>query len=85
MVPVHTCSTTYRCTKKCLINLCFNLCAAIARFCEAILDFLADDQRAKDATIKEEDFEGEVFAAFEQLFNVWLLSKEKKVVIFNDD
>jgi len=49
---------------------------AIARFCEAILDFLADEQRAVAAKIRTEDFEGQVFSAYEQLFNVWLQSKE---------
>ena len=50
--------------------------AAIARFCEAILDFLADEQHAVVAKIRTEDFEGQVFSAYEQLFNVWLQSKE---------
>ncbi|KAL5467301.1 hypothetical protein EMCRGX_G031509 [Ephydatia muelleri] len=53
----------------------------IARFCEAIIDFLADEQRARGANISAEQFSGEVFSAYEQLFNVWLQSKEAKVRI----
>ena len=55
------------------------LIQAIARFCEAIIDFLADEQRAREASITAEQFHGEVFAAYEQLFNIWLQSKEAKV------
>ncbi len=65
---------------SCYFIVClFSLPAAIARFSEAILDFLADKQAAAEAHLREEDFDGEVYAAYEQLFNVWLLSKESKV------
>ena len=50
--------------------------AAIARFCEAILEFLADEHRAAEAKIRAADFEGQIYSAYEQLFNVWLQSKE---------
>ena len=32
--------------------------------------------------IREEDFEGEVYSAYEQLLSVWLQSKESKVPIY---
>lgn len=52
---------------------------AIARFCEAILDFLADEHRASSSGITGEQFEGEVFSAYDTLFNVWMLSKDARL------
>ena len=52
---------------------------AIGRFCEAIIDFLADEQRATSSGITASQFEGEVFSAYDTLFNVWLLSKDARV------
>ena len=53
--------------------------AAIARFCEAILDYLADEERVSTGHVQANQFEGQIFSAYDQLFNVWLLSKESKV------
>ena len=55
------------------------LFSAIARFCEAIGDYLADEQRAAASGITSTQFEGEVFSAYDQLFNLWLGSKEARV------
>lgn len=52
---------------------------AIARFCEAIIDFLADEQRAESSGITPAQFEGEVYSAYDTLFNVWLLAKDARV------
>ena len=52
---------------------------AFARFSEAILDYLADEQRAASGKIQFSQFEGHIFSSFDQLFNVWLLSKESRV------
>lgn len=57
------------------------LSVATSRFCEAILDFLADHKRASEAHIREEDFEGEAYSIYELFSTVWLQSKEAKVNI----
>ena len=67
------CDNTVMSSPPCCAN------TAIARFCEAIIDFLADEQLVREANITAEQFHGEVFAAYEQLFNIWLQSKEAKV------
>ena len=61
------------------VNVLFDICAAFARFSEAILDYLADDQRASSGQIHSSQFEGHISSAFDQLFNVWLPSKESRV------
>ena len=55
------------------------LSLATSRFCEAILDFLADQKRASEANIRAEDFEGEAYSIYELFSTVWLQSKEAKV------
>jgi hypothetical protein len=52
---------------------------AFARFSEAILDYLADEQRANSGKVQFSQFEGHIFSSFDQLFNVWLLSKESRL------
>lgn len=52
---------------------------AIARFSEAIIDYLADEKRATESGISAMQFEGEIFSAYEHLFNIWLMSKEPRV------
>ena len=54
-------------------------CIAFARFSEAILDYLADEQRASSGQVQFSHFEGHIFSSFDQLFNVWLPSKESRV------
>lgn len=56
-----------------------SILVAIARFCEAIIDYLADEQRASSGQVQASQFEGQIFSTFEHLFNVWLVSKEAKV------
>ncbi|XP_011410499.2 PREDICTED: maestro heat-like repeat-containing protein family member 1 [Amphimedon queenslandica] len=52
---------------------------AFARFCEAIIDYVADEQRAEASGINFQQFEGEVFSAYDTFFNVWLLSKDARL------
>ena len=54
---------------------------ATSRFCEAILEFLADQKRASGANIRAEDFEGEAYSIYELFSTVWLQSKEAKVPV----
>ena len=66
----------------CLLSNLPTLCllpSAIARFCEAIIDYLADEQRSSASGITASQFEGEVFSAYDTLFNVWMLSKDARV------
>lgn len=57
-----------------------SLSLATSRFCEAILDFLADQKRASEANIRAADFEGEAYSIYELFSTVWLQSKEAKVI-----
>lgn len=53
---------------------------AVARLCESIVDFYADKQRATKAELTIEDYAGEVYSAYDILFNNWLkTSKESRV------
>ena len=53
---------------------------AIARLCESIVDFYADEQRGSKAELNIEDYAGEVYSAYDILFNNWLkTSKETRV------
>lgn len=57
----------------------WSLAAATARFGEAIVDFLADEERAASKGIRTEDFEGEAYSIYELFSTLWLQSKEAKV------
>ena len=53
---------------------------AFARLCESIIDFYADEQRASKSELAIEDYAGEVYSAYDILFNNWLkTSKESRV------
>ena len=52
---------------------------AFARFGDAILNYIANIDRASDKTITIARFSQSMYSAFEVLFNVWLNSKEVKV------
>ena len=52
---------------------------AISKFSEAIIDYIANIDKAPDPTVKKEMFSSEIFAAYDVIFNVWLQSKEVKV------
>ncbi|XP_019641769.1 PREDICTED: maestro heat-like repeat-containing protein family member 1 isoform X1 [Branchiostoma belcheri] len=52
---------------------------AIGKFSEAILDYVANIDKAPDPTVKKEMFSGEIYSAYETFFKVWLQSKEPKL------
>ena len=61
-------------------NFILILVTAIARLCESIIDFYADKQRAGKAELSIEDYAGEIYSAYDILFNNWLrTSKETRV------
>ena len=53
----------------------------MGKFCDAILDYLANLDKATDKNITAEMYYGEMYSAFDVMFNVWLLTKESKVCI----
>ena len=70
-VFVHT--TSFSC--------CYNIfsVAALAKFCEAIIYYIANIDKAPDPSVTKAAFATEFDAAFEILFNVWISTKEPKV------
>lgn len=60
-------------------NMKWVFSSAIAKFSEAIIDYIANIDKAPDPTVKKEMFSPEIFAAYDVLFNVWLQSKEVKL------
>ena len=58
----------------------YEICAsAVSKFCEAIVEYMANISSAPDPSVKIEYFSGEVSSAWEIFFSVWLTSKEAKV------
>ena len=55
---------------------------AISKFSEAVIDYIANIDKAPDPTVKKEMFSSEIFAAYDVIFNVWLQSKEVKVTVW---
>lgn len=43
------------------------------------MDYVANPEKAPDPSVKKDFFSGEVDAAYDVLFNIWLQSKEPKV------
>lgn len=58
---------------------------AIARLCESIIDFYADKQRANKAELNIEDYAGEVYSAYDILFNNWLKTSRESRVSWNTE
>ena len=52
---------------------------AISKFSEAIIDYIANIDKAPDPSVKKEMFSSEIFSAYDVIFNVWIQSKEMKV------
>ena len=62
-------------------TILYHFCViAVSKFCEAIVEYMANISSAPDPNIQIEFFYGEVCSAWEIFFNVWLSSKEAKVV-----
>lgn len=51
----------------------------VAKFCESIIEYVANIERAPDRSVQKEAFSDQVAAIFDVIFNVWLQSKEPKV------
>lgn len=52
---------------------------ALARFCEAILEYLTNSGNEVDSSITKDAYSTEICSAFDILFNNWLPSRELKV------
>ncbi|XP_013777980.1 maestro heat-like repeat-containing protein family member 1 [Limulus polyphemus] len=52
---------------------------ALARFSEAILEYLANLEKAPDKSVRKEVFASEIGNAYDVLFSVWLHARELKV------
>jgi len=66
------CYYTYNSVAFCVV--------AVSKFCEAIVEYMANITSAPDPNIQIEFFYGEVYSAWEIFFSVWLGSKEAKVL-----
>ncbi|MEQ2212227.1 hypothetical protein XENOCAPTIV_027733 [Xenoophorus captivus] len=53
--------------------------AALCHFSDSILEYLANLDKAPDPTVRKDTFSGEIYAAFDILFNNWLQSREHKL------
>ena len=53
--------------------------SGIGCFSEAILDYCANIENAPYPDITKDRFFGEIYSAYEIMFNVWLQTKEPKV------
>ncbi|KAL3859489.1 hypothetical protein ACJMK2_009708 [Sinanodonta woodiana] len=60
-------------------NMKWVFSTALSKFCEAVIDYIANIDKAPDPTVKKEIFSSEILAAYDILFNVWLQSKEEKL------
>lgn len=60
-------------------NMKWVFSSALYRFSESILEYLANLDKAPDPTVRKDTFSGEIFAAYDILFNSWLQSREPKL------
>lgn len=51
----------------------------MSKFCESILEYIANAEKAPDPTVKKEAFVSEISSAYDVLFTNWLPSREAKV------
>ena len=51
----------------------------LARFCESIVDYVANAENAPYPDISVDRFYGEISSAYDILFNVWIKANESKV------
>ncbi|KAM9306021.1 maestro heat-like repeat-containing protein family member 1, partial [Gastrophryne carolinensis] len=54
-------------------------CVALQHFSESIQEYLANLDKAPDPTVRKDTFSGEIFSAYDVLFNNWLQNRESKV------
>lgn len=60
-------------------NMRWVFCNVLQHFSEAILEYIANIEKAPDPTVSKVMFAREISAAYDILFNVWLQSKEAKL------
>uniref|UniRef100_A0A3B5BK37 Maestro heat like repeat family member 1 n=1 Tax=Stegastes partitus TaxID=144197 RepID=A0A3B5BK37_9TELE len=60
-------------------NMKWVFSSALCHFSESILEYLANLDKAPDPTVRKDTFSGEIYAAFDILFNNWLQSREPKL------
>ncbi|KAK2550462.1 Maestro heat-like repeat-containing protein family member 1 [Acropora cervicornis] len=60
-------------------NLRWVIANCIARFCESIIEYVANAENAPYPDITFERFHGEISACYDVLFSVWIRSSEAKV------
>lgn len=51
----------------------------LARFCESIVDYVANAENSPYPDITMDRFYGEISSAYDVLFNVWIKANEPKV------
>ncbi|KAM4029121.1 maestro heat-like repeat-containing protein family member 1 isoform 2-T2 [Anomaloglossus baeobatrachus] len=54
-------------------------CVSLQHFCESILEYLANLDKAPDPTVRKATFSGDLYSAHDVLFNNWLQNRESKV------
>ncbi|KAM4689568.1 maestro heat-like repeat-containing protein family member 1 isoform 2-T2 [Discoglossus pictus] len=54
-------------------------CVALQHFSESIQEYLANLDQAPDPTVRKDTFSGDIFNAYDVLFNNWLQNRESKV------
>ncbi|KAK7115260.1 maestro heat-like repeat-containing protein family member 1 isoform X1 [Littorina saxatilis] len=60
-------------------NMRWVFASALSKFSEAIVEYVANLDKAPDSSVSKERFAGEIFSAYDLLFNNWLQSKEAKL------
>lgn len=60
-------------------NLKWVIANCLARFCESIVDYIANAENAPYPDVTVDRFHGEISAAYDVLFNVWIKSNEPKI------
>lgn len=60
-------------------NMRWVFSSAISKFSEAIIEYIANIDKAPDPSVKKEMFSAEIFSAYDVIFNVWIQSKEMKL------
>uniref|UniRef100_A0AAQ5Y5R6 Maestro heat-like repeat family member 1 n=1 Tax=Amphiprion ocellaris TaxID=80972 RepID=A0AAQ5Y5R6_AMPOC len=60
-------------------NMKWVFSSALCHFSDSILEYLANLDKAPDPTVRKDTFSGEIYAAFDILFNNWLQSREPKL------
>ncbi len=60
-------------------NMRWVFASGLGHFCEAILNYVANTEKASDKGLTVSSFSSDIFPAYEILFNTWVGSRESKV------